>query len=264
MPLNDQELSLLREIDTPTICNALEIVSPERRARGFTVRHLHCAFPALAPMVGYARTARVRAATPPSAGNEDQTAARVAYYRYIDEAPGPTVMVIEDIDTPPGFGSWWGEVHSNVHRALGALGVVTSGSVRDLDMIAEGFQLLSGSVGPSHAWVQLVDCGGEVNVHGMVTNSGDLIHADRHGDPGAHTHTHAGPDGHSVANPDAASHCHAYTPAGPTAGRGHKRNTARVRWQSDDRRRDGHRQHRRKRLARGIRCAHRYRDHVRR
>ena len=180
-PLNDQELSLLREIDTPTICNALEIVSPERRARGFTVRHLHCAFPELAPIVGYARTARIRAAPPPSAGNEDQTAARLGYYRYIEEAPGPTVMVMEDIDTPPGFGSWWGEVHSNVHRALGALGVVTSGSVRDLDMIAEGFQLLSGSVGPSHAWVQLVDCGTEVSVHGMVTRSGDLIHADRHG-----------------------------------------------------------------------------------
>jgi len=180
-PLNEQELSLLREIDTPTICNALEIVAPERRALGFTVSHLHCAFPELPPIVGYARTARVRAAAPPSAGNEDQTAARLAYYRYIKDAPGPTVMVIEDIDTPPGFGSWWGEVHSNVHKALGSLGVVTSGSVRDLDMIAEGFQLLSGSVSPSHAWVHLVDCGAEVNVHGMVTNSGDLIHADRHG-----------------------------------------------------------------------------------
>ena len=180
-PLNDQELSRLREFDTPTICNALEIVSPERRARGFTVRHLHCAFPELPPIVGYARTARIRAATPPSAGNEDQTAARLAYYRYIDAGAGPTVMVIEDIDTTPGYGSWWGEVHSNVHQALGALGVVTSGSVRDLDMIAEDFQLISGSVGPSHAWVQLVDCGGEVNVHGMVTRSGDLVHADRHG-----------------------------------------------------------------------------------
>ena len=180
-PLNDQELSRLREIDTPTICNALEIVSPERRARGFTVRHLHCAFPELPPIAGYARTARIRAATPPSAGNEDQTAARLAYYRYIDAGAGPTVMVIEDIDITPGYGSWWGEVHSNVHQALGALGVVTSGSVRDLDMIAEGFQLISGSVGPSHAWVQLVDCGGEVNVHGMVTRSGDLVHADRHG-----------------------------------------------------------------------------------
>ena len=156
-------------------------MSPERRARGFTVRHLHCAFPELPPIVGYARTARIRAATPPSAGNEDQTAARLAYYRYIDAGAGPTVMVIEDIDTTPGYGSWWGEVHSNVHQALGALGVVTSGSVRDLDMIAEGFQLISGSVGPSHAWVQLVDCGGEVNVHGMVTRSGDLVHADRHG-----------------------------------------------------------------------------------
>ena len=180
-PLDDQELSRLRKIDTPTICNALEVVSPERRARGFTVRHLHCAFPELPPIVGYARTARIRAATPPSAGNEDQTAARLAYYRYIDAGAGPTVMVIEDIDTTPGYGSWWGEVHSNVHQALGALGVVTSGSVRDLDMIAEGFQLISGSVGPSHAWVQLVDCGGEVNVHGMVTRSGELVHADRHG-----------------------------------------------------------------------------------
>ena len=180
-PLNEQELSRLREIDTPTICNALEIVSPERRARGFTVQHLHCAFAELPPMVGYARTARIRAAAPPAPGNADQSAARLAYYRYIEDAPGPTVMVMEDIDTPPGFGSWWGEVHTNVHKALGCLGVVTSGSVRDLDMIAEGFQLLSGSVGPSHAHVQLVDCGGEVNVHGMVTNSGDLIHADRHG-----------------------------------------------------------------------------------
>jgi regulator of RNase E activity RraA len=150
-PLNDQELSRLREIDTPTICNALEIVSPERRARGFTVQYLHCAFPDLPPMVGYARTARIRAAAPPSAGNEDQNAARLAYYRYIEDCHGPSVMVMEDIDTPPGFGSWWGEVHSNVHKALGVLGVVTSGSVRDLDMIAEGFQFISGSVGPSHA-----------------------------------------------------------------------------------------------------------------
>ena len=179
--MNEQELSLLREIDTPTICNALEIVSPERRAVGFTVSHLHCAFPELPPMVGYARTARVRAASSPLAGNQDQAAARLAYYRYIEAGAGPSVMVIEDIDKSPGFGSWWGEVHSNVHQALGALGVVTSGSVRDLDMIAEGFQLISGSVGPSHAWVQLVDYGGEVNVHGMVTRSGDLVHADRHG-----------------------------------------------------------------------------------
>ena len=180
-PLNEQELSRLREIDTPTICNALEIVSPERRMVGFTVRHLYCAFPELPPMVGYARTARVRAAASPPACNQDQTAARLAYYRYIEAGDGPTVMVIEDIDSSPGFGSWWGEVHTNVHKALGALGVVTSGSVRDLDMIAEGFQLLSGSVSPSHAWVHLVDCGGEVNVHGMVTRSGDLVHADRHG-----------------------------------------------------------------------------------
>jgi hypothetical protein len=115
--LNEQELSQLREIDTPTICNALEILSPERRARGFNVCHLHCAFPELEPMVGYARTARIRAANPPGDGNQDQTAARLAYYRYIEAGPGPTIMVIEDIDTEPGFGSWWGEVHSNASLA---------------------------------------------------------------------------------------------------------------------------------------------------
>ena len=163
-PLNENELALLREIDTPTICNALEIIAPERRALGFTVRHLHCAFPDLQPIVGYARTARIRAASPPLA-NADQKTARLAYYRYIEDGPDPTVMVMEDVDNQPGFGSWWGEVHSNVHKALGCLGVVTSGSVRDLDMIAEGFQLLSGSVGPSHAYVQLVDCGGTAITH---------------------------------------------------------------------------------------------------
>ena len=52
---------------------------------------------------------------------------------------------------------------------------------RDLDVIAPGFQLLAGSVGPSHAFVRVERFDVPVNVHGMEVSPGDLIHADRHG-----------------------------------------------------------------------------------
>ena len=48
-------------------------------------------------------------------------------------------------------------------------------------MIAPGFQMLAGSIVPSHAYVHVVDFGVDVTVHGMAVKSGDLIHADRHG-----------------------------------------------------------------------------------
>jgi regulator of RNase E activity RraA len=181
-PLNETELAALRAIDTPTICNALEIVAPERRTTGFTTRTLHCAFPDLPPTVGYARTATIRAMQEPEGGAAKMKADRLAYYRYVEGAgPQPSVMIIQDIDSRPGAGCWWGEVHSNLHQALGCLGVVTDGGVRDLDMIAPGFQFISGTVVPSHAWVHLVDFGNPVDIYGMHTHSGDLIHADKHG-----------------------------------------------------------------------------------
>lgn len=179
--LNAAELAALRKFDTPTICNILEIVAPDRRARGFTTHHLHCIFPALPPMVGYARTATVRAKEPGPLKGEAYRDLRFRYFDYVGNGPSPRISIIQDLDDSPGFGSFWGEVNSNVHKALGCLGVVTNGSVRDLDMIAEGFQLIAGVVGPSHAHVHLVDFGSEVNLSGMVVQSGDLIHADRHG-----------------------------------------------------------------------------------
>jgi regulator of RNase E activity RraA len=91
-------------------------------------------------------------------------------------------MIMEDLDGEHvGYGAFWGEVQSNVHKALGALGVVTSGSIRDIPMIVPGFQMLAGSIVPSHAYVHVVDYGIDVNVAGMAVKSGDLIHADRHG-----------------------------------------------------------------------------------
>jgi hypothetical protein len=181
-PLNAEELAALRKFDTPTICNILEIVAPSRRGFGYTVRQLNCVFPNLPPMVGYAKCATVRAKEPGPLKGEAYRALRFQYFDYLAAGPRPCVSIIQDLDDgQPGYGSFWGEVNSNVHKALGCLGVVTNGSVRDLDMIAEGFQLLSGVIAPSHAFVHLVDFDVTVNVHGMVVHSGDLIHADRHG-----------------------------------------------------------------------------------
>ena len=170
----------LKSIDTPTVCNALEILVPERQGFGFTTRPLVCTRPELGPTVGIARTATVRA-TAPGHSPADQTAARDAYYEYIDRGPKPSVVVIHDLDDEPGYGSFWGEVNSNIHKGLGCDMVITDGSVRDLPDIAEGFQMLADRVGPSHAFVHVVDHSKPVTVAGMHVSDGDLIHADQHG-----------------------------------------------------------------------------------
>lgn len=178
---HDDLLEALAKFDTPTICNALEIVAPEHRAIGFTTRPFVCADPTLPPMVGYARTATMRALEPSSLSKDDEKRRRLDYYAYMARRPHPTVVVMQDLDPVPGFGAFWGEVNSTVHRGLGALGAVTNGSFRDVGMLAPGFQLLGGMLAPSHAWVHAVDFGGQVNVHGMTVVHDDLIHADRHG-----------------------------------------------------------------------------------
>lgn len=172
----------LMALDTPTVCNALELVAPERRGHGFTVSPLLCTRPGLPPMVGHARTAAIRAAHPSDLRGAAAREMQDAYYAYMDAGPKPAVIVIQDLDGPlRGYGSWWGEVNSAVHKGLGCLGVITDGSVRDLPDIAEGFQMLADRVGPSHAFVHPVVFGQPVTVAGMRVADGDLVHADQHG-----------------------------------------------------------------------------------
>jgi regulator of RNase E activity RraA len=177
--LSESQFAFLRSIDTPTVCNLIEIVAPERRGAGYTVAHLHCPFPDLPPMVGFAKTVTMRARD--KVGGPSYTAKRMDYLDYVAAAPQPGIAVIEDLDEPAGYGAFWGEVQSNVHKALGCLGVITDGSIRDIPQWAPGFQALAGSIGPSHAWVHAESFGGEVRVAGMTVRSDDLIHADRHG-----------------------------------------------------------------------------------
>ncbi len=181
--LTPELLAKLRAFDTPTICNALEIIDAKYRVTGFTTKPLVCPFPDLPPIVGYARTATIRATHTNEAEGKAGKAQRIAYYEYVASGgPAPSVMVIQDLDGADiGYGAFWGEVQSAVHRGLGCEGVVTDGSIRDIPQWAPNFQALAGSIAPSHAWVHLADFGKQVRVHGMIVRSGDLIHADRHG-----------------------------------------------------------------------------------
>jgi regulator of RNase E activity RraA len=175
-------LATLKTFDTPTICNALEIVAPERRLTGFTIKPLVCPFPDLAPIVGYAKTASIRATHANDLTGPEARAQRIAYYEYIAAGPQPGISIIQDLDgADVGFGAFWGEVQSTVHHALGLLGVVTDGCIRDIPQWAPGFQALAGSIAPSHGHVHLAGFGQQVRVAGMLVRSGDLIHADRHG-----------------------------------------------------------------------------------
>ena len=136
---------------------------------------VRCLFPELGPMVGYAATATIRAR---GQGHGDQT----ALYQHVREVAGPRVVVVQDLDEPPGHGSLWGEVNATIFGALGCAGCVTNGCVRDLkEARAMGFHFFASGPGVSHAYVRVESAGQPVTVGGLRVSPGDLIHADQHG-----------------------------------------------------------------------------------
>ncbi|HEV7323358.1 MAG TPA: RraA family protein [Ensifer sp.] len=179
--LEAELLSLLKSVDTPTVCNAIEVAQRKRGFQGFTRKTVQVADPNLAPVVGFARTARISAVAPPTEAPDVIKKRRMDYYRYMASGAKPTVAVIEDADDPHCIGAFWGEVNTTIHSALGVGGVLTNGVMRDLGDLAPGFQVIAGSVGPSHGFVHVLDLDGPVSVFGLRVLPGDLIHADRHG-----------------------------------------------------------------------------------
>ena len=167
----------LTEFDTPTICNGMELVDSKYKLNHFTKKSFFCLYPKLKPMVGFAKTAKIKSLTD---NNSKPSDIRVPYYEYVNNSNFPKISVIEDLISNP-IGSFWGEVNANIHYKLGCLGVLTNGSVRDLDVIPKKFQLLSGTLSPSHAEVHLVEFSKKIKIHGMSVNDNDLIHADQHG-----------------------------------------------------------------------------------
>lgn len=178
--MKDSLFDLLKRVDTPTVCNAIEVAQGKRGFDDFT-RGTMFASALDGVMVGYARTARIAAVTPPSEPPEVIKARRMAYYKYMSQGPRPAVAVVQDMDVPNAIGAFWGEINTNVHKAFGLTGALTNGVMRDLGDLPEGFTVVAGSVGPSHGFVHVIDFDTPVEVMGMRVAPGALIHADRHG-----------------------------------------------------------------------------------
>ncbi len=184
--MSDQELSptlleLLRQVDTPTVCNAIEVAQGRRGFDNYTKGTMHASDPTAPAMVGFARTARIAGLEPPTESKEVIRERRLDYFRHMAGGPRPSVAVVEDMDYPHCVSAWWGEVHTTVHKGLGLDGALTNGVMRDLGDLQPGFPVVAGSIGPSHAFVHVREIGTPVQVKGISVATGDLIHADRHG-----------------------------------------------------------------------------------
>ena len=179
--LDPELLTLLRSVDTPTVCNAIEVAQGKRGFSRFTRGTMICSAPEGGAIVGFAKTAKIAAVEPPSENQDIIKERRMSYYRYMSEVDGPMVTVIEDVDYPDCIGAYWGEINTKVHKGFGLSGALTNGVVRDLGDLAEDFPVVAGSVGPSHGFVHVREIDTPVNIFGMTVTPGDLIHADRHG-----------------------------------------------------------------------------------
>lgn len=186
-------INSLKQYDTPTICNAIEIIKGGRQNTGFTQGQVVCTESQLPPIVGYAKTAKISGRQPTTQSPAEVLQMRIAYHTYMgagmgasigkapDERSRPAVAVLEDLDYPSPIACFWGEINMAVHKGLGFEGVLTSGLMRDLDAMEKGMQIIAAGVGVSHAFVTVKEIDTEVDVMGLKVKPDQLIHADRHG-----------------------------------------------------------------------------------
>ncbi|HBV63288.1 MAG TPA: dimethylmenaquinone methyltransferase [Rhodopirellula sp.] len=180
MPLSHSELLQLKRWNTPTIYNGWEqITKRDCAVDAFNPEETSDFMPQMGPMVGYAITLVIE----PSQKSHKQIAnAWEDYRQYVASQQGPKIVVVQDHDKPQVIGSFWGEVNSNVHRALGCVGTITDGAIRDVDeMTNAGFKALARRLCVGHAHSVPVQWNCEVEVFGRNIQPGQLIHADKHG-----------------------------------------------------------------------------------
>ncbi|MDR2758054.1 MAG: RraA family protein [Spirochaetaceae bacterium] len=178
MYVSKEQLEELRAFDTPTVWNALEGFKLRPNTQGFTYPGMLLRTPADKPMVGYAATAKVSGITAPTPEEKEMM---FAFFEDVRAMAGPVIAVVEDIDPRP-IGSFWGEVQAATFKALGAVGTLTQGGVRDLNEVGQlGFQFFSTDIMVARAESHLVDRNCPVDICGLIVHPGDLIHADCHG-----------------------------------------------------------------------------------
>jgi regulator of RNase E activity RraA len=179
-PLMPEQLESLRRLDACTLANAIETFHERLSNEGFADRSISCLFPKLPPVIGYAATVKIRGSAPPFASSPYPD--RTDWWDYILTIPEPRIVVVEDAATKVGLGSLLGAVQINILRALGCVGAVTNGSVRDIPVVENsGFQIFAGGVSVSHAFTHIIKFGEPVEIGGLKIKSGSLIHGDMHG-----------------------------------------------------------------------------------
>ena len=180
MNINDL-IKITSKYDTPTMCNAMDVILGTRSATGFTKSSMVTAQNSTQPIVGFAKTAKIRASSPPLISQKEINDIRMEYYEYIVKDEKDPLVVIEDTDFPNCIGAFWGELNVAVHKGLKIKGTVTNGLLRDLGMLDPGYQVVAGGIGPSHAFVHITELDTNVNILGLEIKPGDFIHADQHG-----------------------------------------------------------------------------------
>jgi 4-hydroxy-4-methyl-2-oxoglutarate aldolase len=177
--VSDAVLERLRKYDTPTVCNVLELFEMRPRNTGYTDSRIKACYPALPPMVGFATTATFRAGAPPKGG--DTYIGLGGQIELIAAMSGPKVVVFQDLDDPP-VAATFGEIMCTTYKAFGCVGLITSGSGRDLDQVEPlKFPCFTSGTMPSHGYTQIVELQVPVRAGGIWINPGDLLHGDRNG-----------------------------------------------------------------------------------
>jgi regulator of RNase E activity RraA len=177
--LTDEQLEALRQIDSPTVSNAIEHFGVRPRVEGYAGWELRCAFPELGTMLGYAVTCTADSTT--TSRRDERGLLRL--WEAVEGAPKPAVIVIKDIGPQRGRSCHMGEVMATTAKALGAVGCVSDGGLRDAVEVRAlgGFQYFCPGFVVSHGNAVICDVNVPVTLDGLAVRPGDLLHGDVNG-----------------------------------------------------------------------------------
>ena len=177
--LSPELLEALRNIDGPTLSNAIEELHVRDLMTGYTGSRVRCMFPELGVTVGYAVTVQVDSTSPgpPAIGSGLRQV-----FELVEASPKPVVLVFQDIGPRPGSAASFGELGATMTKRLGAVALVTDGAVRDVNEArALGFQFFAAGSTVSHGNPRFVRAGVPVVVDGLYLEPGELLHGDVNG-----------------------------------------------------------------------------------
>ena len=124
-------------------------------------------------------TQLIGANLPPRSG--DSYSSLDAQVERFAELSGPPIVVFQDVDDPT-VAATFGEVMCSVYKGFGAVGLITSGTGRDLDQVeAINFPVWTNGTACAHGYNHTPQVHVPVHVGGIMIYPDDLLHADRNG-----------------------------------------------------------------------------------